>query len=131
MKLRTLLGAAMLMLALASCSSLSGIYDKVNGTTVSQQKAAVVVQSAMTLQRATNKYLALPVCVPPETQLKDACRDKAASKKVAAVLKTLIADKNALWANIVAAQKAGTGVGVVKAAYDALTADTSALQSIL
>ncbi len=126
MKLRLFVSAVLMACALSSCAT----YNKITGITVSQSTASVAVQGAMVVQRAANTYLSLPICTASQTQLKDACRDKAASKKVATALQTLVNDKNALWADVVAAQKSGTSVGVAKAAYDALTADTSILQAL-
>lgn len=119
MKLRALFGAAMLMLALASCSTL----NKIAGYTVSQKQVAVAVQGFDGVKATATNVLNLPDCKEGQKAIKDGCITQSLGRTIVADVDAGTAARNSLW---VASKGTTEGIGV-RAAYDAVVAATAAL----
>ena len=129
MKLRILVAGA-LALALCSCSTISALQTAV-GVTVSQKNAAAAVGLYNTAETGAIVYLKLPVCAAGQSTLKSACKNPGAAKTLNAALDKGDKAVDALVVAIKTAQAQGSGVGVASAAYQAVVAATTSVNSAL
>lgn len=123
MKLRALAAAALMALALASCSTI----NKIAGITVDQRTVSVAVQAFDAAKVTGTNYLRLPTCTADQDSLKDACKKASTARTIITDIRAGTAARDSLWT----ASKGSTdGIGV-RAAYDAVVAATAAINSDL
>jgi len=127
MKLSRLFGLVALPLAclsLGSCAAIktdlsaaSAAYSAVTTATVTQAKAKALHDAIAATEVASDTYLEEPNCTAT-TPATTACKGLTTSVKVAKALQVLRSADDSLTNSIVAAQTAGTGVGVASAGYN-------------
>ena len=101
----------------AGASAASTAYSVVSTASVTQSQAKGLHDSIALVQKGVDAYLEEPTC-SPATQAGTACKGLTTAYKVSVALRALRSTDDTLSNAIVAAQSAGTGVGVASTVYN-------------
>lgn len=110
---RSLMGAALIALALCSCSTIKNLeatVTTITGTTASQKQVAVAVQAFDAVEVTATNYLKLPTCATGVSTVSGTCKKSAVVATLITDVKAGRAARDSLWT---ASKSATSGVGAV------------------